>query len=212
MAISTRDTTRIDELLVGVLAACLSAASMLYALKFVEPAWQLAAIEPRYASVVKGNIPDNVDLDALARSLRATGATSDLNRAAFVQMLISQKMGLQSYHATNRLASAQRDLHLGLTAAPADAFAWSRLAVAQMELGSAREAATALSVAMQLAPSDRVLAPLHFDLAVVLWDKLDRTARASLAQRLKWAAQIPELKNASEGNSAMALRQKLAQP
>ncbi len=176
MAISIRDTTRIDELLVGVLAAGLSVAIVLYAIKFVDPAWKFAAIEPRYAAVVKGNIPGNVDLDALTRSLRASGAPSDLNRAAFVQMLTSQKMGLQTFRATSRLASARRDLHIGLSAAPADAFAWSRLAVAQMELGNARDAAVALSVAMQLAPSDRVLAPLHFDLAVVLWSQLDKTA------------------------------------
>lgn len=209
-ATSTRDTTRIDSIIIGTMTATLAAAMIVYAVQYAKPAWDYAQAEPRYTEAVKGKIPGVVELDALTRSLRSSASKADLSRAAFVQMLTAQQLGLKSFRALTRLTSARRDLRLGLAAAPSDAYAWSRLAVAELELSNPGAAAGALSMAMELAPSDRVLTPMHFDLGVVLWSQLDRNARASLAQRLKWAEHVPELNQTVRGNSAMALKAKLS--
>ncbi len=210
MAQNTRDTTRIDTLVIGVLMAVFAALLIVYAVQFVQPAWHFAQSEPRYLDVMKGKPAGVVELDALTRALRASPSPSDLNRAAFVQMITAQNLGLKSFRALTRLTSARRDLRLGLSSAPSDAYAWSRLAVAELELGNPRDAGAALSMALQLAPSERGLTQMHFDLAVVLWPQLDSRARRSIAQRLKWAAQVPELARAVTGNSALALQDKVA--
>jgi Tfp pilus assembly protein PilF len=193
----------------GVLIAAFASALVVYGARYLVPAWQFAKSEPRYIEIVKGRPAAMVELDALTQSLRATHNRADLSRAAFVQMLTAQQLGLKSFRALTRLTSARRDLRLGLGAAPSDAYAWTRLAVAESELGNSRAAGAALSMALELAPSERGLSALHFDLGVVLWGQLDRRARQSLAQRLKWAAQVPELAQVMAGNSAMALKNKL---
>ena len=209
MATSTRDTTRTEPLAVGLLAAVLGAALIVTAVPLAMPAWQFAQSEPRYLDVVKGKPAGMLELDALTRSLRASSSRADLSRAAFVQMVAAQQLGLKSFRALSRLMSARRDLRLGLAAAPSDAYAWTRLAVAELELGKLREAAAALAMALQLAPSERGLTALHFDLGVVLWGQLDERAKLSIAQRLRWAAHVPELAHVVAGNSAMALKSKM---
>ena len=211
MAKSTRDTTRTDTLAVGLFLAVIGAALIVYAVPLALPAWRFAQSEPRYLDFVKGKPAGMLELDALTRSLRASSSRADLNRAAFVQMVAAQQLGLKSFRALSRLMSARRDLRLGLAAAPSDAYAWTRLAVAELELGKPRDAAAALAMALQLAPSERGLTALHFDLGVVLWGQLDSRAKRSMAQRLKWAAQVPELAQAVQGNSAQALKDKVAQ-
>lgn len=196
--------------MIGVLTAAFSAALIIYSLQYVRLAWKFAQAEPRYAAVVKGQLPGELELDALTRSLRDSPNVSNLSRAAFVQLLRAQQLGIKSIRALPRLTAAQRDLLKGLSAAPSDAYAWTRLAVADAELEEPAKAAAALEMALQLAPSDRPLASMQFDLAVLLWNDLSPAAKAFLAQRLKWAAQQPELKSVTTGVSARALRDKLA--
>lgn len=210
MAINTRDTTRIDRAVIGVLTSAFAATLVIYSLQFVGSSWRFAQAEPRYAEVVKGNLPGEVELDALTRSLRDSPNPSNLSRSAFVQLVRAQQLGIKSIRALPRLTAAQRDLLKGLAAAPSDAYAWTRLAVAQAELEEPAKAARALEMALQLAPSDRPLASMQFDLAVLLWNDMSPAARAFVAQRLKWASQQPELKSVTEGVSARALRERLA--
>ncbi|MEQ1756378.1 MAG: hypothetical protein ABL973_19840 [Micropepsaceae bacterium] len=196
--------------MIGVLTAAFSAALIIYSLQYVRLSWKIAQAEPRYAAVVKGQLPGEVELDALTRSLRDSPNVSNLSRSAFVQMVRAQQLGIRSIRALPRLTAAQRDLRKGLSAAPTDAYSWTRLAVANAELDEQARAAAALEMALQLAPSDRQLASMQFDLAVMLWNDLSPTARALLAQRLKWASQQPELKTVTSGVSARALKEKLA--
>ena len=79
-----------------------------------------------------------------------------------------------------------------------------------MHLSDTTSAARALEMALQLAPAERKLAAIQFDLAVVLWPELEPAARSSIAQRLRWARQLPELKAAVSGNSAKTLERLLA--
>ena len=210
MATTTQNTTQSSGIGTGFVAAALAAFLCVYASLYAARAWEFAHAEPRYNAVARGKIATAVELDALMQALRASPRRADLNRAAFVQMLAAQREGLKSLRATTRLAAARRDLRLGLTASPADVYAWTRLAVTETRLDNAKAAAAALSMALQIAPTERKLTGLQFDLAVALWPNLDGAGRAAMERRLVFAAKWPELKSVLAGNSAATLRARLA--
>ncbi len=210
MATTTQNTTQNNGLATGLLAAALGAFLCVYAALFAERAWDFARAEPRYNAVARGKVGTTVELDALMQALRASPWRADLNRAAFIQMLAAQREGLKSLRATTRLTAARRDLRLGLTASPADVYAWTRLAVTEARLDDAKAGADALSMALQIAPAERKLTGLQFDLAVALWPQLDGEGRAALERRLAFAAKWPGLKSVLAGNSATTLRARLA--
>jgi hypothetical protein len=210
MATNIRDTTRTDRIVVGLLLAFVAVGMVLYAVQYFRASWAFAQARPSYIAVTKGQLPGDLELDALTRSLRTSPYRSDLSGAAFIQLLRAQQLGITSIRALPRLIAARHDLRIGIAASPADAFAWTRLAVAEAELGERKQAAAALGMALELAPAERVLAAIQFDLAVVLWDDLGASAKASLAQRLKWISGMPALKDVAAGNSARALNARLA--
>lgn len=210
MARSTRDTTRSDGFAAGLLAAILGAALIVYAVLYGQAAWTFALAEPRYQEVVRGKLGTVVEMDALTQALRASPAHGDLTRAALVQMMSAQELGLSSLRAVMRLTVARRDLRRGLSASPADAFGWMRLAVAEVRLNASKSAAKALTVALAAAPKEPKLAAMQFDLAIVVWPHLDARAKAALERRLAWAKSRADLKAVVEGNSATALRERLA--
>ena len=190
-------------------AATLAACLCVYGALFVSAAWDFAPVEPRYAAVARGKIDTTFELDGLIQALRASPWRADLSRAAFVQMLAAQQIGLKSLRATTRLTAARRDLRLGLRAAPSDAYAWTRLSISELHLGDTTAAARALSLALQIAPGERKLTGLQFDLAVALWPALDAQGRAAIHRRLVAAGRWPGMKDVLSGNSAEALRTRL---
>ena len=206
MAASTRDTTQSNAVAAGFATGLIAAALLLYAVLNVEAAWTFAQAEPRYREITQGKVSTVVELDALTQALRASPVRADLSRAAYVQMLTAQQLGLKTIRALPRLSAARRDLRLGLGAAPTDAFAWMRLAITETNLGNRDAAAAALFIALQVAPTEHKLAALQFDLAVVLWPQLKRGTKGAVEQRLAWAARWPALKPVLAGNSANALR------
>ena len=209
MATVTRNTIQSETIVVGLLIAAFAAYLVVYAAMFGASAWAFASAEPRYAAVAKGKVGTVFELDALTRALRDSPSRGDLSRAAFVQMLTAQQEGLGSLRATTRLTAARRDLRLGLSASPSDAYAWTRLAISEQRIEHEREAARALSVALQVAPTERKLTAVHMDLAVILWPELDDVAREALERRIKWAEGRADLKAAATGNSAIVLRERL---
>jgi hypothetical protein len=189
--------------------AVTAAGMMLYGLQYLRASWAFAQARPDYILVTKGQLPGELELDALTRSLRSSPYRSDQSGAAFVQLLRAQQLGIKSVRALPRLIAARHDLRLGIAASPADAFAWTRLAVAEAQLDERKQAADALAMALELAPAERVLASMQFDMAVLLWDELSPAAKSSLAQRLKWIEGIAELHDVAWGNSARSLRDRL---
>lgn len=208
MSQTTVDTTRNDTIVVGAIAGILGVAMMVYAALAIGPAWRFAHAEPRYAKVVQGKLGTALELDALSQALRASPWRADLTRAAFVQMLAAQRIGLSSLHAVTRLDSSRRDLRLGLASSPSDAYAWTRLSIVELRLGHRQAAGAALSAALQASPAERRLTSVQFDLGAALWPEVDAKGRAALRARLDWAAKVPDLKAAVEGNSASALRRR----
>lgn len=210
MAAATRNTIQSEAVVVGLLAATFAAYLIVYAALFGMAAWSFAGAEPRFAAVAKGKVGSVFELDALTQALRASPWHSDLSRAAFVQMLTAQQEGLGSLRATTRLMAARRDLRLGLSSSPSDAYAWTRLAISEQRIEREEGAARALSVALQVAPAERKLTSVQLDLAVILWSELDTEAREALERRLKWAEGRNDLKPVVTGNSANVLRERLA--
>ncbi len=211
MAAATRNTIQSEAAVVGVIVAAFAAYLIAYAAMFGTAAWAFAGAEPRFAAVARGKVGTVYELDALTQALRASPWHADLSRAAFVEKLSAQKEGLSSLRATTRLTSARRDLRLGLSGSPSDSYAWTRLAISEQRIEHEEDAARALSLALQVAPAERNLAPVQFDLGVILWSELDKPGREALERRLKWAEGRPELKTAVTGNSATVLRQRLAE-
>ena len=210
MAATTRNTIPSEAYVVGVIAAAFASWLLVYGAMFLIPSWHFAAAEPRYATVARGKTGSVVELDALVQALRASPSRSDLSRAAFIQMLTAQQIGLRSLRATTRLTAARRDLRLGLASSPSDAYAWTRLAISEFRLDHRAEAAAALAMALQVAPAERKLTPVHLDLGVALWLDLSLAGREALARRLKLAERWPELKATLSSNSAAALRERFA--
>jgi hypothetical protein len=195
----------------GLLACIVAGALVVYAALFVEAAWEFAQVEPGYAAVAEGKLGSVVELDALTQALRASPAHADLGRAALVQMLTAQRVGLDSIRAVGRLSSARRDLRLGLRVAPTDAYAWTRLAVTELWLEHRERAAAALGMALRVAPAEQGLASMHFDLAVIFWHQLNAEAKAAVERRLAWAQGHPALKRVMDhNNSVSVLRQRLS--
>lgn len=196
-----------DATLITVAAGALGAFLCVYASLFAWSAWSFAGAEVQYGEAAKGRAKSIAELDALTQALRGSPWQGDLSRAAFVEMRAAQQLGLKSPRARARLAAARRDVQRGLLAAPSDAYAWTRLAVIDLELdGPAPPAAAALSVALQIAPAERKLTAIHIDLSAALWAHLDAVARAAVSRRLSLAEKWPEFKSALAGNSARALR------
>ncbi|MFM9863366.1 MAG: hypothetical protein ACKVRO_07140 [Micropepsaceae bacterium] len=209
MATPTRNTIQSEAAVVGVIAAAFAAYLLVYAAMFGMAAWTFAGAEPRYAAVTKGKVGTVFELDALTQALRASPWQADLSRAAFVQMLTAQQVGLGTFRATTRLSAARRDLRLGLSASPSDAYAWTRLAISEQRIEHEEDAARALSLALQVAPAERKLTAVQFDLGVILWPDLDTAGRDALARRLKWAEGRADLKTVLAENSAIVLRERL---
>lgn len=207
---TTRNTIASEAIVAGILAAAFASWLLVYGAMFLLPSWHFAEAEPRYAEVARGKAGTVVELDALIQALRTSPVRADLSRAAFVQMLTAQQIGLRSLRATTRLTAARRDLRLGLSASPSDAYAWTRLAITEFRLEHEREAAAALALALQVAPAERKLTSVQVDLAVALWPDLDKEGRAAIARRLKLAERWPELKATLQGNSVAALRERVA--
>jgi cytochrome c-type biogenesis protein CcmH/NrfG len=199
--------------LFGAAAAVLAVGLIAYGASHLEAAWRLAKVEPDYRAIAQGEIKSVQALDALTQELRHSPFAADLSRAAFAELLSAQQVGLATPLARTRLSATIRDLRTGLRASPADAYAWTRLAVAEVTLhGAGERAARALAMAVRVAPRERKLIALHLDLAVVLWDHLDEAGRAGVKRRVDFAASRPELRGLLAANSARVVADLLRAP
>jgi len=218
MTAPTRDTTQIDGVIFGLPMAVLALAILLWAAHALPPAWSAlfvqSAIEPqnRYEALARGAAVGDPELAALSRTLRRTGDPASMARAAQVQLLRAQRVGVTSLRAQQLATQAVRDLRVALAAAPADTHAWMRLAVAHYLLQEKAPAARALSMSLRTAKSDAALLAMQLDLAVIVWDELDGTARVLIADRLRADKAPGPQRDEKEGHSARLLREMTARP
>lgn len=218
MTAPPRDTTQIDGVIFGLPMAVLALAILFWAAQVFPLAWSAlfiqSALEPqnRYEAVSRGAAVGDPELAALSRTLRRTGQPANIARAAQVQLLRAQRIGVTSLRAQQLATQAVRDLRVALAAAPADTHAWMRLAVAHYLLQEQAPAARALAMSLRTAKSDAALLAMQFDLAVIVWDELDPAARALVAERLNAAGAQARRVGEKEGHSARLLRGMIARP
>lgn len=210
MARNTRDTTRSDAVVAGLVTGAIAAALVVYGALYGEAAWTFAQAEPRYRDAANGKPMTIVELDALTQALRASPARRDLARAALVQILAAEQLDITSLRAISRLSAARRNLRLAVSATPTDAFAWTRLATTELQLGNHQSAAAALALACHVGRTDRSLAAGQVDLAVTLWPYLSSDGKAAIERRLDWVGGHAALKHIAEGKSADILRRHIA--
>jgi len=210
MARNTRDTTRTDAVVGGLFTGTIAAALLVYGALYGHAAWTFAQAEARYRDVANGKPATIVELDALTQALRASPARRDLGRAALVQILAAEQLGVTSLRAVSRLSAARRSLRLAVSAAPTDASAWTRLATTELQLGNRQSAAAALALAFQVGRTEPASAATQFDLAVALWPYLSADGKAALEARLNWARQNAAQTRVAEPKSADTLRRNLA--
>lgn len=193
----------------GLVTGAVASGLLVYAVLFAEGAWRFAQAEAHYRDIDDAGARTVVELDALTRALRASPARRDLTHAAEVQIRAAEQLGVSSFRAITRLSAAQRDLHTGLAASPADVSAWTRLAETEARLGNRRQAVAALMLACRMAPPTPALAGIQMDLAVVLWPNLTTGAKAAVEHRLAWMENRPEMKAVAQGTAAMTIRARL---
>lgn len=218
MTAPPRDTTQIDGVIFGLPMAVLAIAILFWAMHTFPSAWSAlfaqAAIEPqnRYDAVARGAAAGDPELAALSQTLRRTGQPASIARAAQVQLLRAQRVGVTSVRAQQLATQAVRDLRVALAAAPADTHAWMRLAVAHCILQEQAPAARALAMSLRTAKSDAALNAMQLDLAVIVWNELEPSARALIAERLRAGAARGPKPGGKEGHSARLLREMIARP
>jgi hypothetical protein len=174
--------------LIASLAAALGAALIVagavrwpgaYAASFAEVTYREAAL-----------LRTRMDVSVIDKA----AAQLDPSRAAFLDMRIAQEQGVRTGEGYARLVRAAAELARGLRASPADPYAWTRRAAVLVQLeGATRAAAQSLSTALMIAPRDRKLGAMQFDLAVVLWPLMDGEGREALVRRAAFIAGDPAL-------------------
>jgi hypothetical protein len=210
-----RDTTQIDGVIFGLPMALLALAILLCAGPTLATTWSSLSVQSRldpqtrYEAVARGIPASDPDLAALGRTLRQSDVPANVARAAQVQLIRAQMLGVTSVRAQQLATQAVRDLKQSLAVAPSDTHAWMRLAVAHHLLQDQRAAAQALAMSLRTGKSDPALMSMQFDLAVVVWDGLVPAARNVIARHLANNDQLSSLPGGKESHAVRVLRARL---
>ncbi len=215
MTETPRDPTPTDGVLFGLPIACLALGILLLLIPAVPAQWSLETardtqtMRKAYDRIAEGRLPVDIELLSLAVGLRATGEPDDKMRAALIELLWAQRLGVDTLRGLQRVIAARKDLETALAVRPANGHGWMKLAIARVLMDEPREAERALAVSLATSGPDPALTALQLDLAVVLWDALKDDTKQSLEKRLKWIAGQPSLKHLEHSHAATVLRRKL---
>lgn len=119
-------------------------------------------------------------------TLSAQGRT--LTDLGLAQLLIAERLGENSPEKSEQIEKAIASLKDGLALAPANPYAWTRLAYASFQLhGWTPEALSALRLAFATAPYDPRLLLSRLSLSFLAWDNLLREDRELVLQQIRYA-------------------------
>ena len=217
MTAPPRDTTQIDGVIFGLPMALLALAVLLFAGPHPAPSWSALSVQgrldpqARYEAVARGTAASDPDLAALGRTLRHTGVPENVARAAQVQLIRAQMLGVTSVRAQQLATQAVRDLKSSLAVAPSDTHAWMRLAVAHHLLQEQGPAARALAMSLRTGKSDPALLSMQLDLAVIVWEELGSAARKMIARHLAHEAGLSSRHGGKESHAVRVLRARIRQ-
>jgi len=210
-----RDPTQADGLIFGLPMAILALVVLLVLVPAFATNWsaelerERLALRQHYERALDGELPVDIELLSLGEGLRRTGETEDMLRAAQLELLWAQRLGVDSLRGLQRVIAARTDLEAALARRPADAYGWMKLALARHLMNEPHAAAAALAVSLATRRADPRLTALQLDLAVVLWDELPPAARKHVAARLRWIEGQAPLTSLMQNHAVRVLRRKV---
>lgn len=212
-----RDSTPADGVLFGLPMACVALGMLLVMVPAIPAQWSpeaarnTQALRQAHDRIVGGILPVDIELLSLAVGLRATGDPDDRMRAALIELLWAQRLGVDTLRGLQRVIATRKDLEMALATRPANGYGWMKLAIARFLMDEPETAERALALSLANSGPDPALTALQLDLAVVLWDNLQFDTKQGLAKRLKWIDAQPSLKSLGRSNAVGVLRRKMGQ-
>jgi hypothetical protein len=216
MTAPLRDPTEADGLVFGLPMAVLALVVLLVMVPSVPVNWsaqterERLALRLKYERALDGELPVDIELLSLGEGLRRTGYVQDMQRAALLELLWAQRLGVDSLRGLQRVIAAREDLEAALARHPADAYGWMKLALARYLMNDLRPAAAALGASLATRRTDPVLTSLQLDLAVILWDHLPAGARGLVEVRLRAIDGTSALKVLQQSHAVRVLRRKVS--
>jgi hypothetical protein len=161
--------------LAGAIAVLLGAGLLALALPVAGAALTRLPGDAVLADLRAGEVRGSGDLTRLAESRRRAADwrrdPRDAAERAFAQLLLAERAGVQG---RARLRAAERALTAALRAAPADPYAWTRLALVRWRLDRpAASVRAALEAARRTGPNSVRLSPLRRALTARLQEGAD---------------------------------------
>ncbi len=164
--------------------------------------------DPVLNAIQSGDDVRDSELEDLASSRAAALGWIESGRAwtdlGLAQMRLANKAGLDG--GRRLLEESVSSLRRGLALAPANSFAWARLAYVELARGGPSTAVTeALNMSMLTAPYEPRLLYSRLDLSLLVWRQFDEEGRALVAQQVRYAwemsrtrlARLAQKRNAS---------------
>jgi hypothetical protein len=144
------------------------------------------------AAIQNGTVPSDRGLEILAASRERAFSWSDAGSLridfALAQLLTTRKLLGGSPEDHRRVATAIQSLREGLARAPADPYAWTRLAyVSVSEAEPARRVVPLLEMAIRTAPVEPNLTSARLELCFIEWGDFPPSDQPLLAQQLRIA-------------------------
>lgn len=164
--------------------------------------------DPVLNAIQSGDDVRRSELEDLASSREAALGWIESGRAwtdlGLAQVRLANKAGLDG--GRRLLEESVSSLRRGLGLAPANSFAWARLAYVELARGGPSTAVTeALNMSMLTAPYEPRLLYSRLDLSLLVWRQFDEEGRALVAQQVRYAwemsrprlARLAQKRNAS---------------
>ncbi|WP_147274811.1 hypothetical protein [Ferruginivarius sediminum] len=194
MAAHLEPTTRDRRRLRGAAAILIGAALLALALPIAVASLAWLPARPAVEEIRRGSPPSTVRLrHSIATERMALRWREDGHgrfRLALAHLALAGRAGVAG--ANRHLQAAERELVRGLSLAPANAQAWTRLALVRYRLS--RPAPTiveALDLSIRTGPTERGLAPARAELILRLWPlAARRIGRSALDRQLRLAWQV----------------------
>ena len=144
------------------------------------------------AMVQSGSVPSDRDLEILAASRQRAFSWSDTAQSridlALAQLLVTRKVLRSGPEYQTQVTAAIQSLRDGLARAPADPYAWTRLAYLSVSAAEpSRRVVPLLEMAIRTAPVEPNLTFARLELCFIEWGDFPPSDQPLLAQQLRIA-------------------------
>lgn len=178
--------------LIGVILALASVALLAWGLPRTLSAFVMAPSAPVLRKLQNLEVVETQELETLAaaqqRGLFWSARGRTLTDLGLAQLLIAERLDDDLQQKRKQIEDAVSSLKSGLALAPANPYAWTRLAYASFQLhGWNREALSALRLAFATAPYDPRLLMSRLRLSFLAWPHLLREDRELVLQQVRYA-------------------------